>query len=334
MSEGGFGGLGIGNPGSYGGQQSVGAPGFGGGYSEGYSIFDRFKNNVVSNAPKTIATVIASFLTGSIPLSLAIGKLVQNGLQSEFAQGLLSDIKSGSITPNQAITKATGQINTGRPSTTTQPTTQANFLDRMTQGSVLGPDKLDAENTISGWKSGSGRSLWEDSTAQSFLNLPEKQSLLSTSGFSSGSLGTGLIKSKATTNEGGNMQTPYTLTMEDLTKDPRFSMLKNANEQQFGLARDNIISGMPAGGQLLDRLADLETDRAGAMVSGLGGLSQDIADKTYGKELAELGADVSLANTATSTNTAQNIASQQIDAQEEMYMNQLYTMMGMAMAEK
>ena len=31
--NGGFGGLGIGNPGSYGGQQSVGAPGFGGGYS-------------------------------------------------------------------------------------------------------------------------------------------------------------------------------------------------------------------------------------------------------------------------------------------------------------
>jgi hypothetical protein len=35
-SSGGFGGHGIGNPGSYGGQQSVGAPGFGDGYSSGY----------------------------------------------------------------------------------------------------------------------------------------------------------------------------------------------------------------------------------------------------------------------------------------------------------
>lgn len=37
---GGFGGLGIGNPGSYGGMESVGAPGFGGGYGGGYGAGD------------------------------------------------------------------------------------------------------------------------------------------------------------------------------------------------------------------------------------------------------------------------------------------------------
>jgi len=41
IGYGGFGGLGIGNPGSYGGQQSVGAPGFEGDYGKGDDSYDK-----------------------------------------------------------------------------------------------------------------------------------------------------------------------------------------------------------------------------------------------------------------------------------------------------
>jgi len=79
---GGFGGLGIGNPGSYGGQQSVGAPGFEGDYGKGDDSYDKaydgfttgnyaygFKN-LVDGLIGTAIEYGVSFLGGKIGLAV------------------------------------------------------------------------------------------------------------------------------------------------------------------------------------------------------------------------------------------------------------------------
>ena len=198
--------------------------------------------------------------------------------------------------------------------------------------SVLGPDVIDVANTLSSFSGNMDRGTRE--SLASFNNKSVSGGNLSPSPYANTSvpfsLKSNISQPSTQKTETGGTMTPYTLTMEDLAKDPRFPMLKNATEDQYGVARDSIISTMPAGGGLLDRLAGLETDRANSMVDIFGGMSQDIADKQYGKELAKLGASVTLAG----QDTQRDIASQQIGATEDMYMNQLYTMMGMAMADK
>jgi hypothetical protein len=66
-SSGGFGGHGIGNPGSYGGNGSVGAPGFGDGYASGYddrdsSIRDSRTRSHIQRASYDMKTIEADGL--------------------------------------------------------------------------------------------------------------------------------------------------------------------------------------------------------------------------------------------------------------------------------
>lgn len=84
--QGGFGGLGIGNPGSYGGQSSVGAPGFGGGYDSdqgtaadlGHGFTDDFslsESQTTLDRIVAIGKMVAGLLgiTGNLGLAAAVG---------------------------------------------------------------------------------------------------------------------------------------------------------------------------------------------------------------------------------------------------------------------
>lgn len=107
-NEGGFGGLGIGNPGSYGGDQSTVAPGFERGYSNvGMSSWDAFwdkaKRWAAERAPQLASAVASLFLGPMAGLGAGLAtKLVQLGLDAQQAQNIVSKYQNGEITAEQA----------------------------------------------------------------------------------------------------------------------------------------------------------------------------------------------------------------------------------------
>ena len=329
--QGGFGGLGIGNPGSYGGQKSTTAPGFGGGYSS--NPFSGLTDKLGS-IPKFVGTTAGTLLTGNLPIGLAIGYLVDKGLNSDFASNLMSGVKSGSITPQQAEQAAAKELGL-QPTTFSQPPTQDQAIDSFIKayhpGTVLGPDRLDVENTIKGFLNNThDRGTREDKMAQDLVS--QIKTITDPKTFEDGNTVTTDFTNDPTispatpgTDTGDETMdgTPFTLTMEDLVKDPRFAMYKNAGQEQFGLARDRIMEQMPQGGQLLDQLAGVETDKARYMTGAFGDMAQDIVDKQYGTDLAKMGANVSLSAQST-----------QRDIAEDAQMNQMMTMIGYGLASK
>jgi hypothetical protein len=314
--QGGFGGLGIGNPGSYGGQQSVGAPGFGGGYSPSLA-FDAFGQNawhkIKNSLPQIFGSIVGMGLTGNPMLGLGIGKLTSMGYNSDWARDMMSRVGSGEITPQAAEQMAAKEwMRTQLPFDA--PPTDAQLTDYLTKryyGDRGGPAGFDTRNTIADIVAGRRNTMSDDLTSQmaSEIERLRDPELYQTAG-----------DGMNTQNQGPY---PGTFTMDDIIRDPRFAMLKNSVQQQFGRAEDNVMSQMPKGGTLLDQLTNLETDKARTMVSGIGGLTQDIADKDYGRELAQMGANVSLSGQS----TAHQIASEQ-------QMNNMMTMIGYGLASK
>ena len=65
----------------------------------------------------------------------------------------------------------------------------------------------------------------------------------------------------------------------DVSTSPVWSPSRNVLEEQYNVARENIISGMPRGGQLPVELRELEETRA----QGLGDLAGRIATDEYNK---------------------------------------------------
>ena len=78
------------------------------------------------------------------------------------------------------------------------------------------------------------------------------------------------------TQTGGN---PFQV---DPSASPLYAPGKFAAEQQFGTARDNIMSSMPEGGGLYDALAQTDISKAGALSGLEANISQDFFDKIYG----------------------------------------------------
>ena len=68
----------------------------------------------------------------------------------------------------------------------------------------------------------------------------------------------------------------------DPSSSPLYAPGKFAAEQQFGTARDNIMSTMPEGGGLYDALAGANVSKAGALTGLEANISQDFFDKIYG----------------------------------------------------
>jgi len=68
----------------------------------------------------------------------------------------------------------------------------------------------------------------------------------------------------------------------DVTSMPMFAPGKTATENAYKSARENIISGMPAGGAMLGELGNLEADRASKLTDIIGQIQQDLFTKAYG----------------------------------------------------
>jgi hypothetical protein len=64
---------------------------------------------------------------------------------------------------------------------------------------------------------------------------------------------------------------------------PAFTQMKRANEEQYGIARQNILDTLPQGGVLQNQLGNLEMQRAQGMETGLNDLVQRIIGDEYGK---------------------------------------------------
>ena len=68
----------------------------------------------------------------------------------------------------------------------------------------------------------------------------------------------------------------------DVTSNPAWGAGRNVLENQYDVARENTIAGMPTGGGLMDALSDLESDRAQSMVGLASQIAQDEYNKLYG----------------------------------------------------
>jgi hypothetical protein len=64
---------------------------------------------------------------------------------------------------------------------------------------------------------------------------------------------------------------------------PAFTNMKRANEEQYGIARQNLLDTLPTGGVLQSQLGNLEMQRAQGMEGGLNDLVQRIIGDEYGK---------------------------------------------------
>jgi hypothetical protein len=73
----------------------------------------------------------------------------------------------------------------------------------------------------------------------------------------------------------------------DPTQMPVYNVGRQGIESQYDVARQNILGGMPKGGQMYDRLADMEVQRAN-QIGGLGAqIAQDEYNKLYGVATGE-----------------------------------------------
>jgi hypothetical protein len=65
----------------------------------------------------------------------------------------------------------------------------------------------------------------------------------------------------------------------DPTYAPQYSAYKSGLEGQYGVAKSNLMSSMPQGGQLYNSLANLESNRAGDVGAIEGNLTSQIAQQ-------------------------------------------------------
>ena len=68
----------------------------------------------------------------------------------------------------------------------------------------------------------------------------------------------------------------------DPTASPMYESGRLGIENQYDVAREGLISNMPAGGQLFSEMGDLGVDRASALTGLEGGIAQDEYNKAYG----------------------------------------------------
>lgn len=68
----------------------------------------------------------------------------------------------------------------------------------------------------------------------------------------------------------------------DVTNTPMFGALKNATDQQFGRAEENILANTAGGGALTAALAGNEYAKANTLTQGIGNIAQDEYNKAFG----------------------------------------------------
>lgn len=104
----------------------------------------------------------------------------------------------------------------------------------------------------------------------------------------------------------------------DLTQNPQYAALKQAAEQQFGVARNQALADVPTGGALTNALSNIDIARAGALTSGLGNIAQQqqqqalgLATGTTGQTLQGLGQSGALQAQIANLNAQQNASTKQ-----------------------
>ena len=68
----------------------------------------------------------------------------------------------------------------------------------------------------------------------------------------------------------------------DIGESPMWSPGKAAIEDQYQIARENILANLPVGGQLNEQLANLDIGRASSLTDLIGQIQQDMYNKAYG----------------------------------------------------
>ena len=68
----------------------------------------------------------------------------------------------------------------------------------------------------------------------------------------------------------------------DPTQSPLYDAGRLGIEDQYGVARENILANMPTGGAMYSLLADTETNRANALTSLEAQIMEDEYNKAYG----------------------------------------------------
>lgn len=77
--------------------------------------------------------------------------------------------------------------------------------------------------------------------------------------------------------EGSSGQMAY-----DVTRNPVWRAGRNTIEDQYGVARENVLANIPKGGALTDALTNTEIGRADMLTNLTGNVSQDEYNKLYG----------------------------------------------------
>lgn len=90
---------------------------------------------------------------------------------------------------------------------------------------------------------------------------------------------------------------------------PIFAPQKRAIESQYGVAKDNLLASMPAGGAMTSAMADLESNRANSLADMMGSIYQDQLNKAYGASFNAPGQAIQGLGSAASIQSA-NEASQ------------------------
>ena len=67
----------------------------------------------------------------------------------------------------------------------------------------------------------------------------------------------------------------------DPTGTPQYNAGRQSLEDQYNVAQGNIMATMPSGGQLYERLGDLESNRANALGNLSAGISQDVWNQAF-----------------------------------------------------
>jgi hypothetical protein len=96
---------------------------------------------------------------------------------------------------------------------------------------------------------------------------------------------------------------------------PLWPVYKKTAEDQFQRARQNIMSTLPQGGNLLEQLAQAEMAKAGVLTEGAGTIGQDAINRAHQKDLARLGANVTMSG----QNLTGDIARAQLGQQSDQY---------------
>lgn len=112
----------------------------------------------------------------------------------------------------------------------------------------------------------------------------------------------------------------------DPTVNPIYQAGRGTIEDQYGVAKENIIGNTPSGGQLTDKLADLETSRADA----LGGLAADSYQDLWNKAF-----QYSTGAASTSQGTLSGLAGSEamLNAQKNAQFNQNMSELGYALGQ-